>query len=97
MAESAGGQDHRRGVQHTDAVGVADEHPGDGGSVVQDLQRDVVVPDVEGGRRVVEGALNLSARGVTAGMHDAAARMPALAGQSPLAGGALVEAGAVGD
>ena len=97
VAESAGGQDHRGGVQHTDAIGIADEHSGDGGSVVQHFECDVVVPDVQGGSGMVEGALHLSAGGVTAGVHDAANRMPTLASQRPLAGRALVEPRAVGD
>ena len=84
-------------MENADAVGVTDQYSRDGGSVVQDLQSDVVVPDVEGGRGIVQGTLHLRTRGVTAGVHDAATGMAALPGQCPLAGGALVESGAVGD
>ena len=52
-AQSAGGHDHRRGVDHSEAVGVAHQHPGCGHAVVQDLQRNMIAADVQGGRGVV--------------------------------------------
>ena len=62
VTEAAGGEDHRRGVHDAEAVVVEDQHTGDRAVVAQHLQRDVIAPDVQGGRGVVERALHLGAR-----------------------------------
>ena len=61
----------------------------------QHLQRDVVAPDVQGGRGVVERALHLGAGGVAAGVDDPPPGVPALAGQRPPSRRRLVESRAV--
>ena len=89
VSEPTGGDDHRRGVDHAEAVGVAHQHTGDRRAVVQHLQSHVAAPDVQGGGRVVQRPLHLRAGGVTAGMHDAPpGGCPA--GQRPLARRGLV-------
>ena len=54
-------------------------------------QRDVIAPDVQRGGGVVERPLHLGAGRVAAGVDDAPPRVPAFAGQRPLAGRGFVE------
>ena len=50
--------------------------PVDRAVVAQHLQRDVVAPDVEGGRGTVQRALDLGAGGVAAGVDDPTPEWP---------------------
>ena len=66
-------------------------------SLVKHLQRNVIAPDVEQGRGIVERPLHLGARRVAAGVDDPPSRVAALAGQRPLSRRRLVETCSVVD
>ena len=106
LAEPAGGEHDRAAVHGADAVALAlAEHvqgqPGDaavGGAQQVDGQR--VLDDLDLGRpldRGDEGALDLGAGRVAAGVGDPVAVVAALAGQRQLAVGVVVELGAERD
>jgi hypothetical protein len=97
MAQTSGRQDHRRGVHDAEPVVAQHEHTGHGAIGVEQLERDVIAPDVQPGRGVVERPLHLGTRGIAAGVDDPASRMPALAGERPLSRRRLVELRSVVD
>ena len=97
MAQSPGRQDHRRRVHDAEPVVAEHEHTGHRAIGLEQLERDVIAPDVQPGRGVVERPLHLGTRRIAAGVDDPASRMSALAGERPLSRRRLVEPRAVVD
>ena len=77
-------------MDDTESVGVADQDAGNGRLITQHLQCNVIAPDIQGGRGMIEGALDFGTGGVPAGVHDAPPGMSALSSKRPLARGALI-------
>ena len=97
VTQSPGRKDHRRRVHDAEPVVVEHEHTGHRAIGLEQLECDVIAPDVQPGRGVIERPLHLRARRVATGVDDPAPRMSALAGERPLSRRSLVETRSVVD